>query len=87
MSDQAPLLTDLRQAPGWYAILPHPAPPNRLKGQQVADRVVVGAGVTGFAGALRLAELAPEACIILFDEYRVGYGASGRGSPAFRLRA
>ncbi len=75
MSDQAPLLTDLRQAPGWYAILPHPAPADRLKGQQVADWVVVGAGVTGFAAALRLGELAPEGRIILFDEYRVGYGS------------
>ena len=42
--------------------------------------MVVGAGVTGLAAARRLAELAPEARIILLDEYRVGYGASGRNS-------
>ena len=80
MPGQDPLLTDIRQAPGWYAILPPPPPAKRLKGQQVADWVVVGAGVTGLAAARRLAELAPEARIILLDEYRVGYGASGRNS-------
>ncbi len=61
-------------------MLPPPAPANRLKGQQVADWVVVGAGVTGLAAARRLAELAPEARIILLEEYRVGYGASGRNA-------
>ncbi len=80
MPSQDPLLTDMRQAPGWYAILPPPAPANRLKGQQTADWVVVGAGVTGLAAARRLAELAPEARIVLLDDYRVGYGASGRNS-------
>ena len=80
MPSQDPLLTDLRHAPGWYAILPPPAPANRLKGEQTADWVVVGAGVTGLAAARRLAELAPEARIVLLDDYRVGYGASGRNS-------
>ena len=80
MPSRDPLLTDMRHAPGWYAILPPPAPANRLKGQQTADWVVVGAGVTGLAAARRLAELAPEARIILLDDYRVGYGASGRNS-------
>ena len=80
MPSQYPLLTDMRHAPGWYAILPPPAPANRLKGQQTADWVVVGAGVTGLAAARRLAELAPEARIILLEEYRVGYGSSGRNS-------
>jgi glycine/D-amino acid oxidase-like deaminating enzyme len=70
----------MSQAPGWYAILPKPAPVNRLKGHQVADWVVVGAGVTGLAAARRLGELAPEARVIVVDEYRVGYGASGRNS-------
>ena len=80
MTSQDPLLTDMRHAPGWYAVLPPPAPANRLKGQQTADWVVVGAGVTGLAAARRLAELAPEARIILLEEYRVGYGSSGRNS-------
>jgi glycine/D-amino acid oxidase-like deaminating enzyme len=75
-----PLLADMHQAPGWYAMLPPPAPAHRLKGGQKADWVVVGAGVTGLAAARRLAELAPEARIILLEQYRVGYGASGRNS-------
>ena len=61
-------------------MLPPPAPANYLQGKQNADWVVVGAGVTGLAAARRLAELAPEARIILLKEYRVGYGASGRNS-------
>ncbi len=59
MPSHDPLLTDMRHASGWYAVLPQPAPAKRLKGQQVADWVVVGAGVTGLAAARRLAELAP----------------------------
>ena len=55
MPGDDPLLTDMRQAPGWYAILPPPAPANRLKGRQTADWVVVGGGVTGLAAARRLA--------------------------------
>jgi glycine/D-amino acid oxidase-like deaminating enzyme len=75
-----PLLTDIRQASGWYAVLPEPAPAKRLKGHQTADWVVVGAGVTGLAAARRLGELAPEARVILIDDYRVGYGASARNA-------
>ena len=80
MPSQDSLRTDLRHASGWYAMLPQPAPAKRLTGHQVADWVVVGAGVTGLAAARRLAELAPEARIILLDEYRIGYGSSGRNS-------
>jgi glycine/D-amino acid oxidase-like deaminating enzyme len=80
MHDHDPRLTDMRQASGWYAILPKPPPANRLKGDQVADWVVVGAGVTGLAAARRLGELAPDARILLLESYRVGYGASGRNS-------
>lgn len=68
------------QASGWYAILPEPKPANRLKGHLIADWVVVGAGVSGLAAARRLGELAPDARIILLENYRVGYGASGRNS-------
>ena len=80
MSGRNPPLTDMRQAPGWYAILPPPAPARRLEGRQAADWVVIGAGVTGLAAARRLAELAPAARIVLLDQYRVGYGASGRNA-------
>lgn len=80
MTGRDPLLTDKRHAPGWYAILPEPARANRLKGDHVADWVVIGAGVTGLAAARRLGELVPDARVLLLDEYRVGYGASGRNS-------
>ena len=48
--------------------------------RQIADWVVIGAGVTGLAAARRLAELAPGARILMLDDYRIGYGASGRNS-------
>ena len=80
MAGRDRLLADPRHAPGWYAILPEPPPANPLKGDQTADWVVVGAGVTGLAAARRLGELAPHARILLLDEHRVGYGASGRNA-------
>ena len=80
MTNRDAALTDRRDAPGWYAILPEPPPAKRLTGDQRADWVVVGAGVTGLAAARRLGELDPDARILLLEEYRVGYGASGRNS-------
>ncbi|MFQ5984575.1 MAG: NAD(P)/FAD-dependent oxidoreductase [Alphaproteobacteria bacterium] len=80
MPSRDPLLTDMDQASGWYGILPSPAPANRLKGRQNADWVVAGAGVTGLGAARRLAELEREARVILLEQHRVGYGASGRNS-------
>lgn len=81
MHSDDPHLTDMSQASGWYATLPKPAAAaNRLKGTQVADWVVVGAGVTGLAAARRLGELDPEARVILLDDYRAGYGTSGRNA-------
>ena len=75
-----PLLTDIGHASGWYGILPEPDPAVRLTGNQTADWVIVGAGVTGLAAARRLAELNPDARILLLDMWRVGYGASGRNA-------
>ncbi|MCH9019046.1 MAG: FAD-binding oxidoreductase [Proteobacteria bacterium] len=72
--------TDLSQASGWYAVLPEPVPAKHLTGDQTADWVVVGAGITGLAAARRLAELEPEARIVLLETDRVGFGASGRNS-------
>ena len=74
------LTTDLSQASGWYAVLPEAPPAKRLRGEQTADWVVAGAGVTGLAAARRLGELEPEARIVLLDQHRLGYGASGRNS-------
>ena len=80
MTSRASLRADMRHASGWYAVLPEPPPANRLKGDQTADWVVVGAGITGLAAARRIGELAPHARVLLLDEYRVGYGTSGRNS-------
>ncbi len=72
--------SDCDHAPGWYAVLPPPPPARRLTGDQVADWVVVGAGVTGLAAARRLGELLPDKRIVLIDEFRIGYGSSGRNA-------
>jgi glycine/D-amino acid oxidase-like deaminating enzyme len=65
---------------GWYAALPEPGPPRRIRGHERADWVVVGAGITGLSAARRLAEHLPEARILLIEAQRVGAGASGRNS-------
>lgn len=72
--------SDPAQASGWYAVLPEPPQAERLKGELTADWVVVGAGFTGLAAARRLAEMAPEARVILVEQHRFGYGTSGRNS-------
>ena len=45
-----------------------------------ADHVIVGAGFTGLAAARRLAELQPQARIIVIEATEVGEGSSGRNS-------
>ena len=65
---------------GWYAALPQPLPTTRLRGEQKADYVVIGAGFAGLAAARRLAEHMPQSRILLVGAQRVGYGASGRNS-------
>ena len=66
---------------GWYMTMPSAPPPaRRLEGEQKADWVVAGAGFTGVAAARRLAELAPDARVVLIEAQRAGMGASGRNS-------
>jgi len=65
---------------GWYSVLPPAEPAIKLVGQQKADYAIVGAGFAGLAAARRLAELQPNARIILVDAQRVAEGASGRNS-------
>lgn len=65
---------------GWYSVLPSVAPAEKLVGQQKADYAIIGAGFAGLAAARRLAELKPNARIILVDAQRVAEGASGRNS-------
>lgn len=65
---------------GWYSVLPPAEPAIKLVGQQKADYAIIGAGFAGLAAARRLAELQPEARIVLVDAQRVAEGASGRNS-------
>lgn len=45
-----------------------------------ADFVIVGAGFAGLATAIRLAETAPDARIVVLERSFVGFGASGRSA-------
>ncbi len=65
---------------GWIALAgDYPSYPT-LNGKQVADWVIIGGGFTGLAAARRIAELAPNARILLIDGKRIGQGATGRNS-------
>jgi glycine/D-amino acid oxidase-like deaminating enzyme len=65
---------------GWSAILPERVAASPLMGDVTADWVVVGAGYAGLAAARRLAELRPEAHVVLIEAGEVGENASGRNS-------
>lgn len=65
---------------GWTALLPRRQPRPALSGDVVADFVVIGAGYSGLAAARRLAELAPNARIVVLDAQELGENASGRNS-------
>jgi len=64
----------------WNAILPEQGPATPAIGKLTADFAVVGAGFAGLAAARRLAQLAPDASIIVLDAGRVGEDAAGRNS-------
>ncbi len=65
---------------GWLHLLGELPPPTVLQTGQRADYAVVGGGFTGLAAARRLAELRPDACIVLIDAGRIGNNAAGRCS-------
>lgn len=65
---------------GWYSVLPPAENIKSLVGEHDADYAIIGAGFAGLAAARRLAELKPNARIILVDAQRVAEGASGRNS-------
>jgi glycine/D-amino acid oxidase-like deaminating enzyme len=65
---------------GWAELLPERTAGLPLQGDQRVSWVVVGAGFTGLACARRLAELHPDAKILLLEARRVAQGASGRNS-------
>lgn len=65
---------------GWAELLPGRQVTQPLHGVHRLPWVVVGAGLTGLAGARRLAELHPEQKILLLEARRIAQGASGRNS-------
>ncbi|MCA3280045.1 MAG: FAD-binding oxidoreductase [Roseomonas sp.] len=72
-----PLYTDHS---GFNALLPKRTACAQAEGDLAADHVVVGAGYTGLAAARRLAELQPQARIIVIEATEIGEGSSGRNS-------
>lgn len=65
---------------GFNALLPKRSACTEAKGDITADHVIVGAGYTGLAAARRLAELQPQARIIVIEATEIGEGSSGRNS-------
>ncbi|WP_110667020.1 NAD(P)/FAD-dependent oxidoreductase [Salinicola halophilus] len=69
-----------RRPCGWQALLPPRDSAPSLKGDHVADVVIVGAGYTGIAVARTYHALAPEARILMLDAETAGEGSPGRNS-------
>lgn len=65
---------------GFNSLLPVRKPRAPAAGDIAADYAVIGAGFTGLAAARRLAQLRPQARIILIEATEVGEGSSGRNS-------
>lgn len=67
----------LRQISSYYQATAHPtAPRSTLAGQVDCDVCVIGGGIAGCSTALHLAEQGYG--VVLLEEHRVGWGASGR---------
>lgn len=63
---------------GWYASLGNVAPAQILSKEIECDHLVIGGGWMGLHCARRLAELEPDASIVLVDAGRIGNNAAGR---------
>jgi glycine/D-amino acid oxidase-like deaminating enzyme len=75
-----PALPRDEQTCGWIASLPPLAPARRLRTNETADAVVIGAGFTGLAAARQLARHRPDWRVVILEARRAGSGASGRNS-------
>ena len=64
----------------WLELLGPQPEPNVLRESLAADHVVIGAGFGGLAAARRLAELQPEAHVVLLEADRLANNAAGRCS-------
>ncbi|MBL4749270.1 MAG: FAD-binding oxidoreductase [Amylibacter sp.] len=65
---------------GWVALAGNYTSHPTFKGAQTTDWAIIGGGFTGLAAARRIANLDPNARIILIEGKRVGQGATGRNS-------
>jgi glycine/D-amino acid oxidase-like deaminating enzyme len=65
---------------GWIAQAGSSSSRGRLSGTVKADWLVVGAGITGLCAAHTLAEMHPQARIVIVDRQRAAQGASARNS-------
>ncbi|TFF14207.1 FAD-dependent oxidoreductase [Pseudomonas sp. BCA14] len=65
---------------GWIAQAGESPVRDPLSGKQQADWLVIGAGITGLSAAHSIAELHPQARIVVVDRQRAAQGASARNS-------
>lgn len=65
---------------GWNEILPAADAAQALEERTTADFLVIGGGYAGLAATRRLAQLNPEARIVLLEATRIGEGPAGRNS-------
>jgi glycine/D-amino acid oxidase-like deaminating enzyme len=76
-------VTKLPVDPGpaaWNRLLLDPSPAQSVDGDTTADFIVIGAGFAGLAAARRLAQLQPNARIVVLEACRVADGPAGRNS-------
>lgn len=65
---------------GWIALAGTSPGRDHLKASEKADWLIIGAGITGLSAAHSLAEMHPEARIVIVDRQRAAQGASARNS-------
>ena len=65
---------------GWNELLPAADAAQELDERTTADFLVIGGGYAGLAATRRLAQLNPEARIVLLEAKRIGEGPAGRNS-------
>ncbi|MES2869756.1 MAG: FAD-binding oxidoreductase [Pseudomonadota bacterium] len=65
---------------GWIALAGSSPSRDHLKGCEKADWLIIGAGITGLSAAHSLAEMHPQARIVVVDRQRAAQGASARNS-------
>ncbi|VVM43683.1 Gamma-glutamylputrescine oxidoreductase [Pseudomonas fluorescens] len=65
---------------GWIAQAGSSPARRSLKGAEKADWLIIGAGITGLSAAHSLAQMHPQARIVIVDRQRAAQGASARNS-------